>query len=310
MTTWAACKDSNWHLVTTGQHPHILPFLALSFTDQDHGWGITPTELLETSDGGKKWTSRFESSGGKRTFFSLNFVDGQNGFIVGGNRTGTERSPLILRTIDGGKSWQDTSIPEGLTGTYAGLQGVSFCDTNAGWAVGANMVLRTTNVGQTWEMQRRNNDEVLFSVACLSSSRAWAVGQNGLILYTGDGGKTWSPQTSGTTDNLTRVRFFGDDGWIVGGSAGKSLLLRSRDAGTSWQSQQLNMSEALFDIYFSGTRGWIVGANGTILQTTDGGQTWERQESSTKNHLMCLFFLSPHQGWAGGDKQTLLHFSE
>jgi len=312
MSVVAACKVSKWQLITAGEHPHTPAFLAVSFTDRDHGWGLTPTVLFETNDGGRTWTSRFEDTDAKRTFFSLEFVNGLTGFIVGAQGTGTDRLPLILRTTDGGKSWQDTTIKLGSTAMNAALlmHAVSFCNPQMGWAVGSNVIVRTTNGGQTWETQRSNNEEILFSVACLSPDRASAVGQNGLILYTMDGGKTWDRQISGTTDNLARVRFFGDDGWIVGGMAGKSLLLRTRDAGANWRAQQLNLSEALFDIYFSGTRGWIVGANGTILKTTNGGQMWERQESSTKNNLMCLFFLSPHQGWAGGDKQTLLRFSE
>jgi photosystem II stability/assembly factor-like uncharacterized protein len=90
----------------------------------------------------------------------------------------------------------------------------------------------------------------------------------------------------------------------------RSVLLHNPDAGAHWQSQLLDISETLFDIYLTGTRGWIVGANGTILQTVNGGQTWERHESPTKNNLMGLFFLTPHQGWAAGDKQTVLRFSD
>jgi photosystem II stability/assembly factor-like uncharacterized protein len=189
------------------------------------------------------------------------------------------------------------------------LHAVSFCDPQVGWAVGSNVIVRTTNGGQTWETQRSNNEEVLFSVACLSPDRAWAVGQNGLILYTMDGGKSWGKQASGTTENLAHVRAAGNDVWIVGGRAGRGVLLHNRD-GANWQTQPLDVSEALFDVYISGRLGWIVGANGTILQTTNSGQTWIQQESPTKNNLMCLFFLSSHQGWAGGDRRTLLHFAD
>lgn len=306
----AACKVSKWQLMTAGEHPHTPAFLAVSFTDPAHGWGLTPTALFETSDSGRTWISRIEDTDAKRTFFSLEFVNGLTGFIVGAQRTGSDRLPLILRTTDGGKSWQDTIIKPTATNAALILNAVSFCNPQVGWAVGSNVIVRTTNGGQTWESQRSGNEEVLFSVACLNPEHALAVGQKGLILYTMDGGKSWDRQTSGTTDNLARVRFFGEEGWIVGGMAGKSLLLRTRDAGANWRSQQLDLSEALFDIYFSGTRGWMVGANGTILQTTDSGQTWQGQESSTKNNLMCLFFLSPRQGWAAGDKQTVLRFSE
>jgi photosystem II stability/assembly factor-like uncharacterized protein len=312
MTVLAACNESQWRLMTTGEHPHTPAFLAVSFTGSDHGWGLTPNALFETSDGGRTWASRVEDSEAKKTFFSLEFVTGQTGFIFGAQRSGTDHSPLILRTSDGGKSWQDTliKVESQVTNAALLLHGASFCDPQVGWAVGSNMIVRTTNGGQTWATQRSNNQEVLFSVACLSPNRAWAVGQNGLILYTLDGGNTWARQASGTTDNLTRVRAVGDDLWVVGGMAGRGVLLRNRGAAANWQSQSFDIPEALFDIYVSGTDGWIVGANGTIVQTTDGGQTWKRQESPTKNNLMCLFFLSPKQGWAGGDKQTVLRFSE
>lgn len=312
MAAVAGCSISKWQLISTSEHPHTPAFLAVSFTNPDHGWGLTPTALFETSDGGRTWASRVEDTDAKRTFWSLEFVDGLTGYIVGAQRNGTDSSLLILRTSDAGKSWHDTLIKVESTVTKAGLllHAISFCNPQVGWAVGSNVIVRTTNGGQTWETQRSNNQEVLYSVACLSPDRAWAVGQNGLILSTTNGGKIWGRQASGTTDNLARVRAFGKDIWIVGGMAGRGVLLRNRDAGANWQSQTLDASEALFDIYVSGTRGWIVGANGTIFQTTDGGQTWERQERPTKNNLMCLFFLSSHQGWAGGDKQTLLRFSD
>jgi photosystem II stability/assembly factor-like uncharacterized protein len=308
----AGCSISKWQLITTSEHPHTPAFLAVSFTNPDHGLGLTPTALFETSDGGRTWASRVEDTDAKRTFWSLEFVDERTGFIVGAQRNGTDNSLLILRTSDAGKSWQDTLIKVESTVTNAGLllHAISFCNPQVGWAVGSNVIVRTTNGGQTWETQRSNNEEVLFSVACLSPDRAWAVGQNGLILFTTDGGKTWGRQASGTTENLARVRGFGNDIWIVGGMAGSGVLLRNRDAGANWHSQTLGASEALFDIYVSGTRGWIVGANGNIFQTADGGQTWERQESPTQNNLTCLFFLSSYEGWAGGDKQTLLRFSD
>jgi photosystem II stability/assembly factor-like uncharacterized protein len=80
--------------------------------------------------------------------------------------------------------------------------------------------------------------------------------------------------------------------------------------GANWQSQPLVIAEPLFDIYVSGTSIWVAGANGAILRSRTGGQTWEREKSPTNNNLMSLFFLSPDQGWAGGDKMTLLRLSE
>jgi photosystem II stability/assembly factor-like uncharacterized protein len=172
--------------------------------------------------------------------------------------------------------------------------GVSFCNDRVGWAVGSGLILHTVNSGESWEIQRPyNKDETLFSIACLSPERAWVVGTDGLILQTKDGGKTWSQQDSGTKLNLVRVRFFGSDGWITGGMAGKGILLRTRNGGESWETAPLETSVPLLDIYVSGLQGWIVGAEGTILQSNDGGQAWQQQKSPTDNDLTSLFFLNP-----------------
>jgi photosystem II stability/assembly factor-like uncharacterized protein len=106
------------------------------------------------------------------------------------------------------------------------------------------------------------------------------------------------------------VRFFGNSGWIVGGAQGKAVLLRTHDGGETWQTQQLDVMSALFDIFFVGNHGWIAGEKGTILESGDGGQTWSLQKTPTHENLTSLFFLSPNQGWAGGDRLTLLRFSD
>lgn len=107
-----------------------------------------------------------------------------------------------------------------------------------------------------------------------------------------------------------KVRFFSDSGWIVGGTNGKSVLFRTRDGGETWQPQSVKVSKGLFDIFFVGTQGWIAGETGTILHSTDDGQTWAQENTPTTETLTSLFFLSPNQGWAGGDRGTLLRFSE
>lgn len=299
--------SARWRLLTTGDHPHTPAFLAVNFTDADHGWGLTPSTLFETNDGGRNWVPRIEENGPQRTFFALEFIDPATGFIVGSQQKGTDRSLMILRTDDAGLSWQDSQI-KAKAESRALLQAVSFCDAEVGWAAGSNVILKTTDGGQSWEMRHSSPEEVFYSVACQSSERAWAVGRNGLIVYTKDGGRTWLRQPSGTAESLTRVRAIGEELWIVGGLQSKGVLLHSD--GTNWESQPTPDLGALFDIYVNGSLGWVVGANGTVLQTTNGGRTWERQQTPTKNNLMCLFFLSPHEVWAGGDRRTLLRLTE
>ena len=55
--------------------------------------------------------------------------------------------------------------------------------------------------------------------------------------------------------------------------------------------------------------GWIVGSNGTILNTRNGGETWELQPSGTTNDLFSVHFTDALNGWAVGENGTILHTS-
>lgn len=310
----SACTNASWKLLRSDSLSDGVPIESLTFTGNEQGWALTPGELLKLSGKGSNWTTILSNPTAERAFYSFAFTSTRNGIIVGMQKKDGTYTVLILQTSDGGESWQER--PTNVKGEpdihkTPALVSVSFCGEKSGWAVGKDLILHTSDGGQTWQPQRSksNGDDRLITVACSSPERAWAVGLNGLVLRTSDGGNTWTDQDVGTKDLLMRVRFFGDSGWIVGGTQGKAVLLRTHDGGETWQPQPVNISEGLFDIFFIGTHGWIAGEKGTILRSDDGGQMWSQQKTPTMENLTCLFFLSPNEGWAGGDKRTLLRYS-
>ncbi len=61
------------------------------------------------------------------------------------------------------------------------------------------------------------------------------------------------------------------------------------------------MSETLLNVSFSdASNGTAVGQLGTILRTTDGGQTWVREGSGTNQDLYGVSFLETNIGNAVG----------
>ena len=74
--------------------------------------------------------------------------------------------------------------------------------------------------------------ETFRSVDFLDSKHGWAVGQRGMILATGDGGETWTLQTSGTSEELRSVHFYDS-------SHGTALevenILSTDDGGATWK---------------------------------------------------------------------------
>jgi photosystem II stability/assembly factor-like uncharacterized protein len=55
------------------------------------------------------------------------------------------------------------------------------------------------------------------------------------------------------------------------------------------------------------TTAFVVGSAGTILRTTDGGDTWTRQESGTTHALHSVSFADANTGTVVGDYGTILH---
>ena len=69
----------------------------------------------------------------------------------------------------------------------------------------------------------------------------------------------------------------------------------------------LSINEILRSICFvDTTTGFIVGNNGIILKTSNGGNSWDVQQSGTHQTLYSVHFPSNTNGYVGGIIDTLL----
>ena len=59
--------------------------------------------------------------------------------------------------------------------------------------------------------------------------------------------------------------------------------------------------------FFDSNSGWAVGSEGTIAHTSDGGQIWKIQKSSTNRYLFGTDFISAKEGWVVGEDGVILH---
>jgi photosystem II stability/assembly factor-like uncharacterized protein len=122
---------------------------------------------------------------------------------------------VIRHTTDGGVTW--TAQNSRTTGE---LDGVVFADPLHGYAVGQNgVILATSDGGTTWTAQTSHTSQNLESVSTIFNRSsdspsietvatndyhdAIAVGKNGVIRMTQDGGATWTISNSGTKQNLS-----------------------------------------------------------------------------------------------------------
>jgi len=133
----------------------------------------------------------------------------------------------------------------------------------------------------------------------------WAVGNQGVILHTSNGGANWTPQTSGTTQLLRSVWFTTTSSGIAVGGGG--TIKRTTDGGQSWVSVASGTANTLFSVTFiDELNGCIVGDNGHILRTNNGGQSWSQQSGVSNNILLFVNFSSGNAGYAVGFNGTLI----
>lgn len=96
--------------------------------------------------------------------------------------------------------------------------------------------------------------------------KGWVAGSNGTILVTNDGGESWIPQTSSTTDLLYSIYFVTvSEGWVAGDNG---ALLHTINAGDTWEFEPRTTTQPLYDISHAETTIWAVGNAGSILKQT------------------------------------------
>lgn len=154
----------------------------------------------------------------------------------------------------------------------------------------AALVINTANA--QWIRQNSSTKFTLNSVYFTSSMIGYAIGDEGTIISTQDGGKNWTTQISGITERLTSLSFTDS---ITGCAVGENgTILKTMNGGNNWIHQSINTNANLNSVSFSDSlNGFIVGEEGIILNTVDGGNTWIQQTSGITYPLSCVCFADP-----------------
>ena len=273
---------------------------ALDAVDALHAWAANEGgEVLHTVDGGDHWersfVAGFDIYGNIK---DIDFLDTSLGWAVGRHEFFGGGTGKIVRSDDGGKSWQ---VQHAVDDAY--FEAVKVLDAQTVLAVGwipqgPSQVLRTTNGGQSWINVAPSNARML-SVDFAGPSHGWIVG--GLIYASTDGGQSWAHQY--TPSELLNSVSFADtqNGWAVGWSG---TVLHTSDGGQHWAPQNASpATNVLFAVHaLSPTTAWIAGGNGFIARTTNGGLFWQTESVLTDitYPVEALFFLDADHGWAGG----------
>lgn len=235
------------------------------FADENHGWilserdvfggdGFSPSYISETFDGGKNWEKVKLLGEGKERLIRFLFSKDNFGRAVG--EAGT-----FYEMQDDKKIWKKNTLPV----RYLLLAG-SFPDELHGLVVGGGGTsLFTQDGGMSWNPSSFTSKSAfkLNSVFFINPKIGWAVGAQGKIYATNNGGKMWREQTSNVKKDLFDVVFINTaEGWTVGD---EGTILHTTTAGNIWKEDSSSTKHKLERVFFNGKKVWTVGFGGTIM---------------------------------------------
>ena len=211
-------------------------------------------------------------------------VTALNGWVVGDADSGYG---TILHTVDGGTTWirqgDASTVPDVFLGSVRAV------DSLQAWVVGPaadgyGTILRTSDAGETWSRipASAGIPAVGFLDLCiLDGNTIWVAGSNNTILYTNDGGNTWTSMSDPAFDEYAMVSISAlnnSDIWVCGSNSVDGLIIHSTDGGATWTVEgdsTLLIDYPLISISaFDQDHAWVVGHGYTFANTTDGGTTW------------------------------------
>ena len=139
-----------------------------------------------------------------------------------------------------------------------------------------------------WEPQASGTTERLRGVCAVSGAVAWASGNNGTVIRTADGGKTWQrvPVAGAEALDFRDIEAFQDGAtaYVLSiGPGDRSRIFKTVDGGKSWGLQFTNPDpKAFYDAiaFWDANHGVAVGdpvdGRFTVVRTNDGGATWQK----------------------------------
>jgi photosystem II stability/assembly factor-like uncharacterized protein len=216
----------------------------------------------------------------------------------------TTASGRILRTTNGWSSLSDVT-PAGAMVAFRGVYGSGESQVLAVGSFGS--IYRTTVSGSAWT-QPASSGETLYAIWG-SGNVFYAVGANGSIVKSSDGGQSWVSQISTTTEVLRGVFGIGTNQVVAAGDNG--VIVRTSD-GSTWSHVTSGVPTSFFAVTaIDATTFFACGSNAVVLRSDNGGQTWQATSSlAVVGNARSLWGSSGDGIYVGASNGTLWRSSD
>ncbi|MDH7460576.1 T9SS type A sorting domain-containing protein [Chitinophagaceae bacterium 26-R-25] len=292
----------------------------ISFFSPSEGFVAFAKDIGFTTDSGKTFIKKrisisnvdFNGYTVGITFgFAINGIKAfdRNNILVYGDY-GEEAS--ILSSTDGGSTFKlvyHEPFNPNQTNTVAAMTFVQ--NSNVGFAVTTDYVLKTTNKGSSWSIVLGSPGLFFAGVEAADNNTIFAFGTKNYWLFKSvDGGSNWQSLTLPLMKNgkIGCASFINaNTGWLaVNNIDGADRIYKTINGGAVWTLQNDSIAtpfRATKMIFLDDQTGYALNPYSTsVFKTLDGGATWEPLSKDNSDFFSYndLQNLSATQLWAGG----------
>lgn len=146
-------------------------------------------------------------------------------------------------------------------------------------------IVYSDDEGKTWTQSPSPVSSDLTAVSFPDEKNGWAVGHEGIVLHTSDGGNSWEKQLDGKAAADLTLKYF----------QAKTGTERTPDVERAARQAKALVDEintqTLLDVAFESDKvGYVVGTFNRIFRTEDGGKSWTPLMDKTNNPKELHFY--------------------
>jgi photosystem II stability/assembly factor-like uncharacterized protein len=222
-----------------------------------------------STDGGATFTAvRFTpvESACRAPLQDLSFVSRDVGYLLLSDGS-------VFATSDGGTQFAPrTALPETrAAGGFGSSTAIAFLDATKGYAANGRRMYETLDGGNSWRLVAAVGSDIR-AIWFADPAHGFAVGDQGLVLRTDDGGAGWGVKDLGVAGvDYRSIRCAGTRLCVLSTAAGTQLV-RTTDAGDSAGAVVTPATDPIYAAAFaSPTRVAAAGQNGATVVSDDAG---------------------------------------
>ncbi len=151
---------------------------------------------------------------------------------------------------------------------------------NRYFAAGAHgHIIYSDDGAKTWTQAAVPVRSTLLDIFFASEKQGWAVGHEGVVLHSGDGGATWELQYDGLRYGQEGLAYYTK----MAEEDPENEIYDALIGEMEFAIEQGADKPFFLVVFYDEKHGHIAGAYGMMLETNDGGKTWEHRLHTVEN---------------------------